>query len=331
MASLKDVARLANVSLMTVSRAINSPELLKPETLKQVQQAIESLNYVPDFSARKIRGKSSRVSTVGVLALDTATTPFSVEIILSIEQTARQFGWSSFVVNITSSEDSERAVRQLLSQRPDGIIYTTMGLREVTIPEGLHNNRLVLANCIDKKGQFPAYVPDDFNGQLNAVNRLIEKGYRNPLCLYIPQETLAGKTRREAVESAWATANLPLESLQQYHLELGDEHYLDVIALINSHFKNKKPDFDVIICGNDRIAFLAYQVLLSRGLRIPQDIAVLGYDNMIGVGELFYPPLSTVVLPHYQLGQQAALHIIEERQQNSVEYVACDLLERNSF
>ncbi|MEX6399434.1 substrate-binding domain-containing protein [Providencia hangzhouensis] len=96
-------------------------------------------------------------------------------------------------------------------------------------------------------------------------------------------------------------------------------------------FKNKKPNFDVIICGNDRIAFLAYQVLLSRGLRIPQDIAVLGYDNMIGVGELFYPPLSTVVLPHYQLGQQAALHIIEERQQNSVEYVACDLLERNSF
>ncbi|MEQ4710390.1 LacI family DNA-binding transcriptional regulator [Providencia huaxiensis] len=331
MASLKDVARLANVSLMTVSRAINNPELLRPETLKQVQQAIESLNYVPDFSARKIRGKGSRVSTVGVLALDTATTPFSVEIILSIEQTARQFGWSSFVVNITSSEDNERAVRQLLSQRPDGIIYTTMGLREVAIPEALHNNRLVLANCIDKKGQFPAYVPDDFNGQFNAVNRLIEKGYRNPLCLYIPQETLAGKTRREAVESAWANANLPLSSLQQYHLELGDEHYLDVIALINSHFDNKKPDFDVIICGNDRIAFLAYQVLLSHGLRIPQDIAVLGYDNMIGVGELFYPPLSTVVLPHYQLGQQAALHIIEERHQSRVEYVACDLLERDSF
>lgn len=331
MASLKDVARLANVSLMTVSRAINNPELLKPETLKQVQQAIESLNYVPDFSARKIRGKSSRVSTVGVLALDTATTPFSVEIILSIEQTARQFGWSSFVVNITSSEDSERAVRQLLSQRPDGIIYTTMGLREVTIPEALHKSRLVLANCIDKKGQFPAYVPDDYHGQLNAVNRLIEKGYRNPLCLYIPKETLAGKTRREAVEAAWKNANLPSKSLKQYHLALGDEHYLDVVNLINRHFKNKKPDFDVIICGNDRIAFLAYQVLLGHGLHIPQDIAVLGYDNMIGVGELFYPPLSTVVLPHYQLGQQAALHIIEEKQLNDTQYVACDLLERNSF
>nr|ELR5097810.1 LacI family DNA-binding transcriptional regulator [Providencia rettgeri] len=331
MASLKDVARLANVSLMTVSRAINSPGLLKPQTLKQVQQAIESLNYVPDFSARKIRGKSSKISTVGVLALDTATTPFSVEMILSIEQTARQFGWSSFVVNITSSEDSERAVRQLLSQRPDGIIYTTMGLREVSIPETLHNNRLVLANCVDKENKFPAYIPDDFNGQYNAVERLIDKGYRHPLCLYIPQETLAGKIRSEAVEAAWNNANLPKQSLKQYHLELGDEHYLDVINLINRHFKNKKPDFDVVICGNDRIAFLAYQVLLSHGLRIPQDIAVLGYDNMIGVGELFYPPLSTVVLPHYQLGQQAALHIIEERQLDGVQYVACDLLERNSF
>lgn len=98
MASLKDVARLANVSLMTVSRAINNPELLKPDTLKQVQQAIQTLNYVPDFSARKIRGKGSKISTVGVLALDTATTPYSVEIILSIEQTARQFGWTDHKV-----------------------------------------------------------------------------------------------------------------------------------------------------------------------------------------------------------------------------------------
>ena len=131
MASLKEVAQLASVSLMTVSRAINEPQRLKPETLARVQQAIDALNYVPDFSARKMRGKSSKVSTLGVLALDTATTPFSVEILLSIELTAREFGWSSFLVSITSQEDSERAVSQLLSQRPDGIIFTTMGLREV--------------------------------------------------------------------------------------------------------------------------------------------------------------------------------------------------------
>ncbi|EOG1932715.1 LacI family DNA-binding transcriptional regulator [Providencia stuartii] len=331
MASLKDVARLANVSLMTVSRAINNPELLKPDTLKQVQQVIQTLNYVPDFSARKIRGKGSKISTVGVLALDTATTPYSVEIILSIEQTARQFGWSSFVVNITSNDDNERAVRQLLSQRPDGIIYTTMGLREVSIPEGLHTYPLVLANCIDPQQNFPAYIPDDYHGQYHAMCKLIEKGYRRPLCLYIPKETLAGQTRREAVESSWKSAGLPQEALKQYHLAPGDEHYLDVIDLINRHCESGKPDFDVVVCGNDRIAFLAYQVLLSKGLRIPKDVAVLGYDNMIAVGELFYPPLSTVVLPHYQLGQEAALHIIEQRKIEGTQYVSCDLLERSSI
>ncbi len=151
MASLKEVAQLAAVSLMTVSRAINEPQRLKPETLARVQTAISALNYVPDFSARKMRGRSTKVSTLGVLALDTATTPFSVELLLSIELTAREFGWSSFLVNITSQEDSKRAVSQLLSQRPDGIIFTTMGLREVEIPERLLDKNLVLANCLSRE------------------------------------------------------------------------------------------------------------------------------------------------------------------------------------
>ena len=331
MASLKDVARLASVSLMTVSRAINSPALLKPETLKQVQKAIEELNYVPDFSARKIRGKGSRTSTIGVLALDTATTPFSVEIILSIEQTARKHGWSCFVVNITSDDDHERAVKQILSQRPDGIIFTTMGLREVTIPENLYDEHLVLANCVDEKKQFPAYIPNDYNGQYQALLMLIEKGYRHPLCLYIPKETVAGTARRQAVEDAWKNAGLSVDLLKQYHLEWGDEHYLDVIELINHHCENERPTFDVVICGNDRIAFLAYQVLLSKGLKIPQDVAVLGYDNMIGIGKLFYPSLTTVELPHYQLGREAALHLIEQRKTKDIQYVECDLLERDSL
>ena len=89
MASLKDVAKLAGVSLMTVSRAINEPGKLRPETYRRVKQAIDQLDYVPDLSARRIRGDGNRVQTLGVLALDTATTPFSVEMILSIENRAR--------------------------------------------------------------------------------------------------------------------------------------------------------------------------------------------------------------------------------------------------
>ena len=131
MASLKDVAKLANVSLMTVSRALNSPERLKPETLARVHRAIEQTNYVPDLSAKKIRGAHASPKTIGVLALDTVTTPFSVEITLSIEETAGMHGWNSFVMNMFSDDNPDAIVDLLLSHRPDGIIYTTMGLRQV--------------------------------------------------------------------------------------------------------------------------------------------------------------------------------------------------------
>ena len=109
MASLKDVAKLANVSLMTVSRALNSPERLKPETLARVQLAIEQTSYVPDLSAKKIRGARATPNTIGVLALDTVTTPFSVEIALSIEETARAHGWNSFVVKSLVAQQEKAA------------------------------------------------------------------------------------------------------------------------------------------------------------------------------------------------------------------------------
>lgn len=332
MASLKDVARLASVSLMTVSRAINNPELLKPDTLKQVQDAIDALNYIPDFSARKIRGKGSKkLSTLGVLALDTATTPFSVEIIFSIEQVARRFGWSSFIVNISSKDDFSRAIRQILSQRPDGIILTSMGLREIEIPEVLFDKKLVLSNCIDLKQNFPTYIPDDFNGQYRAVKQLIARGYRRPLCIYLPEKAVASGIRRRAVHHAWTEDNLSLDLLIQHHMLWGDEHYRDVISIIEQHCPDNKPQFDSIICGNDRIAFLAYQVLMSKGIKIPDQVGVLGFDNMIGTGELFYPPLTTVQLPHYELGKEAALHIIEDRQNLNTVLLPCNFLNRGSL
>lgn len=100
MASVKDVARLAGVSLMTVSRAINTPEKLNADTLTTVLRAIETLGYVPSLSARKIRGGHSSSKLIGVFALDTATTPFAVNMLLSLERTARENGWNIFIINV---------------------------------------------------------------------------------------------------------------------------------------------------------------------------------------------------------------------------------------
>ena len=178
MASLKDVAKLANVSLMTVSRALNTPERLKPETLARVQAAIAETNYVPDLSAKKIRGARATPSTIGVLALDTVTTPFSVEITLSIEETARAHGWNSFVVNMFSDDRPEAVVDLLLSHRPDGIIFTTMGLRQVPLPDKLLTLPCVLANCESLSQPVASYIPDDEQGQYDAVKALLSMAIR---------------------------------------------------------------------------------------------------------------------------------------------------------
>ncbi|MDF7670733.1 LacI family DNA-binding transcriptional regulator [Orbaceae bacterium ESL0721] len=335
MGSLKDVAKLASVSLMTVSRAINNPDKLKDETYIRVKKAIETLNYVPDLSARKIRGDSSAPRAIGVLALDTATTPYSVDLLQAIEKTAQKYNWNTFIVNLFDDKQADNAINTLLSYRPDGIIYTTMGLRKIDLPEKLLDKNVVLANCLTSSKQLACYVPDDYTGQYRSIEQLIKKGYKKPLCIYLPKETLAGKIRRKAAEQAWQDAGKSLADMVSYHLPNlpnGDEQeYLITVEILKKHCASGHSDVDILVCGNDRIAFLAYQYLLGQGLQIPKDIAVLGYDNMVGTGKLFYPPLTTVQLPHYEIGKQAALHIIKSQTKQDVTYVDCPYLARDSL
>ncbi|HAI2515352.1 TPA: LacI family DNA-binding transcriptional regulator [Escherichia coli] len=330
MASLKDVARLAGVSMMTVSRVMHNAESVRPATRDRVLQAIQTLNYVPDLSARKMRAQGRKPSTLAVLAQDTATTPFSVDILLAIEQTASEFGWNSFLINIFSEDDAARAARQLLAHRPDGIIYTTMGLRHITLPESLYGENIVLANCVADDPALPSYIPDDYTAQYESTQHLLAAGYRQPLCFWLPESALATGYRRQGFEQAWRDAGRDLAEVKQFHMATGDDHYTDLASLLNDHFKSCKPDFDVLICGNDRAAFVAYQVLLAKGVRIPKDVAVMGFDNLVGVGHLFLPPLTTIQLPHDIIGREAALHIIEGREGGRVTRIPCPLLIRCS-
>lgn len=331
MTSLKDVANLANVSIMTVSRALNSPEQLRPETLARVQAAIAKINYVPDFYAKKIRGAHTSPRTIGVLALDTVTTPFSVEITLSIEETARAHGWNSYVVNMFSKDSPETMVDLLLSHRPDGIIYTTMGLRQVPIPVKLLTLPCVLANCESHDESVASYIPDDEQGQYTAVKAMLAAGYKRPLCMHLPEKHLATSRRHQGLERACIEAGVDPGMLKYIYMEAGDEHYRDIPAQLLKHIRQGKPWFDAVICGNDRIAFMVYQTLLTEGLRIPHDVAVIGYDNMVSIGDLFIPPLSTVQLPHYEIGRLSALHIINQQTHKNTIKVESPLLLRESM
>lgn len=335
MTSLKKVAQYANVSLMTVSRALHHPEKLNEQTLAKVQAAIKELNYIPNLSAQKIRGETKEVHSIGVLGIETAITPFSVEIHQAIEQTAQAFNWDIFIVNLFSNQNIDHAVKKLLSFRPDGLILTSMGLREITLPKWLENYPIpiVLANCIEPSKNYPAYIPNDYQGQFDAMQKIIQKGYQKPLCLLLSEEIIATPIRKKAILDAWKAAQLDEEALIFHHLPFTpndpENEYLSILPILQTEFEKGK--FDIVICGNDRVALVVYQYLLSLKLSIPQDIAVLGFDNMVGVGKLFYPPLTTVELPHYEIGKQAALHLIKHQKNNATKQIESPYIQRESL
>lgn len=185
-------------------------------------------------------------------------------------------------------------------------------------------------NCVADDPALPSYIPDDYTAQYESTQHLLAAGYRQPLCFWLPESALATGYRRQGFEQAWRDAGRDLAEVKQFHMATGDDHYTDLASLLNDHFKSGKPDFDVLICGNDRAAFVAYQVLLAKGVRIPQDVAVMGFDNLVGVGHLFLPPLTTIQLPHDIIGREAALHIIEGREGGRVTRIPCPLLIRCS-
>ncbi len=268
MTSVKDVAQLAGVSLMTVSRALNNPEKkLSPETLQRVRRAIDELQFVPSLSARKMRGDNLQSRTIGVFALDTATTPFAVELLLSIEQTAQQAGWNVFILNLLSNPPTDQNIDLMLSHRPDGLIFSAMGFRQVSIPERLKSKPLVLANCLANDSDLVSYVPDDETGQYRAVHHALSQGYRRPLCINLPKQSLAWGLRQKKAcsvpvrHSAWrltrsCNTTFPIMT----PMVKPQPSSTDTSSRV-------APQFDILICGNDRIAFCAYQLLLGRGLK----------------------------------------------------------------
>ncbi|MGR5091714.1 LacI family DNA-binding transcriptional regulator [Vibrio maritimus] len=327
MASIKDVSKLAGVSWMTVSRAINSPEKVKPDTLRRVNEAIKTLNYTPDHSAKKMRAKGVQGyqdTTIGVLALEVATTPFSVGINHSIEQTALAQGWNSLIFNTFDAAPSDETVDRVLSHKPTGIVFATMGLREVVVPERLKELPLVLANCFTKDSSIPSYVPDDQLGQFHGIQHLLAKGYKKPLFIMLNQSLPAVTLRQQGIKQA-------VPDLEVYRWRYMNDpcDYHDTITIIDNALAENY-DFDCIVCGNDRVALVAYMHLHRIGKAIPEDVAILGYDNMDEIADLFVPGLTTIELPHHELGRQAALHIIEKREETGLIKLPCPLIERES-
>lgn len=335
--NIEDIARLAEVSRGTVSRVLNDHPAVSAETRKRVLDVIEKLNYSPSFSARHMRTNNSNLVGFGLITDEVITTPYAVDMIRGAQEMLWSRGKVMLVINAGYGTDmTEASLEALLERRVEGIIYATMFHRAVEIPPQMSQVPVVLANCFASDRLYPSVVPDEHAGGYAATNLLLRKGHRRIAFINLghppgdrkgPLPAAVG--RLSGYQQALAEYDVPFdETLIRYTEQRPRTNYELAYELM--HLPNPPT---AIFCGNDRTAMGCYGALSELGLRIPDDVAVVGFDNQLDIAQGLWPSLTTIQLPHYEMGQWAVQYLMSAKdwQGPPIQHMLdCPLVERES-
>ena len=204
------------------------------------------------------------------------------------------------------------------SAQVDGLIFATHSHREIEVPEHLLEKPLVLVNCFEFAGRVSSVVPDDRQGGYLAGQLLLELGHRSPAFLNLPKEAVAAVLRQQGLNQAFEKAGLsaPVSVFLKHE---ADNDYADDLAEHVRAFMSTPNPPSALFCGNDKTALRALGVLQNMGLRVPEDVSLLGYDNFKIIAELLSPGLTTIAIPYLEMGREAIAvlqDVIEKRSQN---------------
>ena len=325
--TIQDIARRAGVGAGTVSRVLNDSPGVSEATREKVLRAIEELQYRPSFAARLMRTGKSNI--IGFITDEVASTPFAVDIIKGAQSAAWEKNKLLLVFNSALNYDlEERAVEALLDRGVEGIIYAAMYHHMVSPPEMIRQVPTVLLNCFDADHLFPATVPDEYGGGRLAAEILVGKGHRRVAFINLLPRTLPAHIGRLDGFKAGlkAAGRFDPDLIRSVPNEPADGY----VATCELMAQPSPPT--AIFCGTDRLAMGVYNALHEMGLRIPDDVAVLGFDNQWFIGEGLNPPLSTIALPHYEMGQWAIEYLVDNPQEMEpiLKKMPCPYIERAS-
>lgn len=301
---IADVASAAGVSATTVSLVLNNAESrISEETKERVRRVANEIGYAPNSVARSLRTRKTR--TIGLISDQIATTPFAGRMLAGAQDVAREHGFLVFLVNTDGDATIERqAIRALSDQQVDAFIYACMWHQEVKVPAGLPDSTVFL-DCRPETGGYAAVVPDDRAGGAVAVRELISAGHTR-IAYVDTTETprpIAADLRHKGYSEALAEAGIPVDGRLHVREELsaiGGRRATDALLDLP---EDVRPT--AIFFFNDRMAVGAYTAAHARGLRLPQDISIFGFDDQQLVASELDPPLSTMALPHYEMGRWA--------------------------
>jgi LacI family transcriptional regulator len=329
--TLKDVARRASVHSATASRALN-PEtrlLVSDETARRVLAAAEELGYRPNTVARSLRTRRSH--TIGVLIPD-LNNPLFPPIVRGLEDRLDADGYVALIGNTDGDDQRERRLfEQMRARHVDGYVFATAHLRSPLLAEAAEAGlAVVLMNRIAENYSFPSVTVDNERGVRMAISHLTALGHRRIGCIAGPQDVSTGLARYRGFESAMAAADLPVPSGQvafarAFTIEEGYRCARQILA--------SGGDCTAVAAGNDMLAVGCYQALDEAGLRCPDQVSVVGFNDMPFINML-RPPLTTVAFPHYQVGTEAAKLLTERLAGHEamvkVLYLAPELIVRGS-
>ncbi|TPV50122.1 substrate-binding domain-containing protein [Pseudarthrobacter phenanthrenivorans] len=337
--TMTDVAKHAGVSRTAVSFVLSNRAnaSISEETRTRINDAVQALGYRPNAGARALA--SQRSDWYGIVT-EIVTAPFAVDIIKGAQDQAwldRRF----LLIAPSDQADAagpnqgmeDAAIEKLLEQRVEGLLYAATYHRGVHVPRSANEVPTVLINCFDLDGNLPSIVPDERAGGRVAVERLLRAGHTRIGVINLDPDIPAAIGRLEGAREALAGAQLELDpELVVSGNATADGGYAAAAEILDRYPEKDRPT--ALFCLNDRMAMGAYDAIKERGLAIPGDIAVIGFDNQELIAAYLRPKLTTVALPFEKMGalgvQTLAALTAGQPITAGQQLVDCPLLERSS-
>jgi LacI family transcriptional regulator len=306
--TITDVARAVDLSPTTVSFVINNVPYanIPEETRERVWQAVKALGYRPNAAAKVLR--TQRTHTIGFVTDEVATTPFAGQIIKGAQELAWDNGKMLIIINAGGNPSVlDAAVEVLLDRQVEGIIYAAVYHQEVQPPPNLSEVPAVLLDCYCADRSLPSVVPDEVGGGRLATDLLIAQGHRRIGFINLNPGIPAAVGRLQGYREALTAAGIAFDpELVRHGNAQADGGYQQIQQLMRL---DAPPT--AVFCGTDRTAMGAYDGLRDLGLRVPQDVSIVGFDNQEIIAAYLRPALTTVQLPHYEMGRWAVQYLLD--------------------
>ena len=303
-ATIRDVAADAGVSIGTASKALNGQGRLRPETRERVAEAARRLGFAPNPLAQALL--AGRTYTVGMITTDSFGR-FSIPVMLGAEDALGAGQISVFMCDTRDDPDREQVyLDRLVSRRVDGLIVTGRRIEPRPALEVGRRFPVVYAMTQPLDGDDPAILPDDEGGAVTAARHLLDVGRGHIGHITGPERFLAARKRAAGLSHVLAEAGVPFAADEVLYGEWSERWGRDAARILLA----AAPATDAIFCGSDQIARGVADGLRTLGCRVPDDVALVGFDNWAPMALGADPPLTTVDVRLEEIGRLAGQHLL---------------------